>query len=250
MHTVQAPTSAPARIEIGTNILDAATTAPKAHAALIKKSLARFSATQKAYVAAQKQVTIASASVHAAEAKVAALDNAQDDAIEALVVALINDKLPRQNPLKGLTSYAASDLKQLRYDTEASECHKLVEAVRKRAGLSKASLAAATKLDAAASAVDKALPALETVKRARTSTETKRDAIGLDWQADFGALKRAAKSAEDNGAPGLFARLFVVEDAPATSAAGPTGPSDPTKPTDPTAPTSAKPKRKTKKKRR
>src|SRR5207248_5489670 len=76
---------------------------------------------------------------------------------------------------------------------------------------------AAKKLAAAATAVKKALAPVDGLRKKKNAALTQRDALGQSWQTAFAKLKNATRTAEDDGAHGLFEAIFR-DDAPAPAA--------------------------------
>ena len=174
----------------------------------VKARLAAFKKAHEAFVRAGDKVLAAEAVRDAAHAAVAAADVEQDAAIDALVLALVTAGAPRLSPLKGLTTYAPSDLKSLATAKEARELQKVVAAITKK-GAPKSGLRRPTKAAGdAAAAVVKAIASVVPRERLYQESLAERDALSQPWETALAYLKRAARVAEDDGATGLFAALF------------------------------------------
>jgi len=118
------------------------------------------------------------------------------------------------NPFKPLGTYGApSRIKEIAYAAEADLVLDLVKDVR-RANVSQPTLDAAKALETAARAVKAEIDALEPLEEKHAKALAERDALALDWERTFAALKSSAKTAESEGASGLFERLFKTEAKP------------------------------------
>jgi hypothetical protein len=205
MGTLQVPSGGEARRAVGDALLDATANIDTSS---IKSRLDAFKKVHEKYRAAQKKVQVAEAPLDARRALNGELDAAQDDAVEALVDALVKDGFPRFNPLKGFSTYAPSKLAELGYADEAEEIHKVVKKVLAKKGVSKGTVTAAKAADAAATALEAGLQKVAPLQRAYASVLTQRDALVPAWEAAFAKLKRGARFADEEGASGLFVALF------------------------------------------
>jgi hypothetical protein len=186
-------------------VLDAAETVDTT---AVKKRLATFKASHASYAAAETAVRGAEEKLRKAEAVVGERDVDQDDAVDGLANALIQDGEPRTNAFKSFGFAAPGAVKTMAYAEEAKTIGRLVVAVRKRKGLSKETLATVTTVESAAREVEKAIQAVEPFQKAHASAIARREALAHPWEKAFAALKRGARAAEDEGAVGLFAVLF------------------------------------------
>ena len=91
---------------------------------------------------------------------------------------------------------------------EAKAIHQLVAAVQRRQGIGKAALPAAQAAEQAAQTVEAALRAVDTRWDTVENTRRIRDDIGQTWDMTLAALKRGARAAAADGAPGLYTALF------------------------------------------
>ena len=197
------------RILAGNHVLEAAKTVD---VSAVKKRLALFATAHKELRAAEEAITKADDALRAQQTKVADADISQDDAVDALAVALVADGASRIQPFKKLGFASPSDLKELGYAREAKEAKRLAKAASK-GKTSKGTAAACKKLDGAAQAVKTALASIPKLDEALRGARTRRDAVAQPWETAFVALKNAARAAEDDGARGIFDALFQV-DAP------------------------------------
>jgi hypothetical protein len=210
MGTIQSRGAPGPRVEIGNAVLEAAR---GLDTQVIKARLAAFEKAHKAYAAAHAQGERAQEALRARQSEVGERDVDQDEAVMNLANALVGEGLPRKNPFKPLGFVAPSRLVDLGYAEEAKKVRRLVAAVLKRKGLSKAGAQAARAAEKAALAVDKALAALGPFEQAHKAALARRDGLAQGWETKFAALKRGARWAADEGAPDLFAALFEREES-------------------------------------
>lgn len=197
--------NAPAsRLAAGDAVLAAAKTVVIAP---IAKRLAGFDKAHRAYATAQEKVAAAATRLSEQQRRVAERDVDQDQSILALAGALAGLGLPRANPFRALGFEAPSDFVQLGYAVEAERVHALVGAIGKRKPLAKGAAAACKRAVAAARAVEAALAKVPPLERRYKEALVAREATAQPWETAFAALKRAARSADDDGGE-LFATLF------------------------------------------
>ncbi len=193
------------RLEMGAAILAAAESHSTRH---IDRRLTAFIAAQRRFVVAQRRVDAADERLRATLARVAARDRAQDAALEGLARALVAEGQPRRNPFAAFGSAAPSELKDIAAAEEAKAIHQLVGAVRGHKLVGKATLDAAQVAEKAARAVEAALVPLAALEQQSRTSRQRRDTIGHEWDAAMSALRRGARAAADDGAPGLYTALF------------------------------------------
>lgn len=195
------------RVVTGDAVLTRATTTDTR---AVKVRLAAFSKAHAALVRAQSVVDGAEAKLAAAQASVADADVTQDESVDALALALVTNGQPRISPFRGLSSYAPTTLKKLGYADEAKLVRALTKKVRARKSSDAAVLRACGVAEKAAAKVVAALAKLPALEASVVAARARRDALSLPWERDFGALKRAARAAADDGAVGLFDALFAT----------------------------------------
>jgi hypothetical protein len=217
MSTLQSGNSPGQRVAVGESVIAAA---QALNVKPIGKRFAAFVKVQAAYAKADALVKKANEALQKQQAKVGEADVTQDEAVLALAVALPADGLPRVNPFKPLGAPAPAKLCVLGYGDEAKQVLALEKAVLKYKGISKASAAAARTAGKAALAVQGALADLPKLEKARATAIIQRDALAQGWETAFAGLKRAARAAADEGAPGLYEALFERKDPPAKKAKG------------------------------
>ncbi|MBI4512056.1 MAG: hypothetical protein HY698_20660 [Deltaproteobacteria bacterium] len=211
MPTIQANRNPASRIQVGNDILESAKTVDTKP---IKERLLLFEKAHRALAAAQAGVDKAEGTLRAAQEKVAEADVVQDEALMALAAALVGEGLPRMNPFKPLGFDAPSTIAKLGTAREAKVVKTLVAKVQKRKGTQAPSLRAARAAEKAALAVERASTPLDRLAEAYRAALSRRTAQELPWEARLAALKRGARAAADDGAPGLFAALFERDPSP------------------------------------
>jgi hypothetical protein len=205
MGTLQSGNSPGSRIAAGDSVLEAAKVVDTRP---VTARLTVFAKIHKEYAAADALVQKASAELREQQAKVGDADAAQDDLILALASTLPADGFPRVNPFKPLGVVSPAALCALGYAAEAEEVLRLEKALRKRANLSKPSIAAAKAAGQAARDMIASMEPIPRLEKARAAAMTRRAALEQKWETAFAGLKRGARAAEDDGAKGLFAALF------------------------------------------
>lgn len=84
----------------------------------------------------------------------------------------------------------------------------LLAAVQRSKTVSKATLQTARDVEKVMRAVEQAQAPIDKLAAALHDARRTRDAVGGNWDAALGALKRGARAAVDDGAPQLYAVLF------------------------------------------
>ncbi len=206
MGTLQSGASAGQRIKAGNQVLDRA---KATDTRAVKKKLDGLRAVQREYDAARAAAGKANAALLAQERIVGDLDDKQDAAVDTWASARVGAGAKRTQPFADLEGPSPSDIQRMDTTAEAQLIQKLAAADRKHpdARVKKAAAAA----DVAAKAVLASMKPLAALKRTRDAAISSRDAIGPRWEKSFASLKRATRSAEDDGATGLVKALF---DAP------------------------------------
>lgn len=220
MSTLQSGNSPGQRVAAGESVIAAA---KSVNIKPIGKRFAAFVKAQAAYAKADALVKKASEALQKQQAKVGEADVLQDESVLALAAALPADGLPRVNPFKPLGAPAPATLCGLGYGDEAKQVLALEKAVLKYKGVSKGAAAAAKVAGKAALAVQGALAGLPKLEKARATAMIQRDALAQGWETAFAGLKRAARAAADEGAPGLYEALFERKDAAPKKAKGKKG---------------------------
>jgi len=208
MGTLQVNQHPSSRLAAGDHVIHAASSA---NVSPIKKKLDAFRKIHAAFVAAEKKVGAADAALEAAEAAVGEADAEQDAAVVALAAKMIGDGAPKANPLKLFGLDAPSRVVIMPVAAEAKVTASLAKKAVAWKDASAATKAAAATLAKASAKVSKALAALPAKQAAHKAAMSARDALGVPWARAFAHLKNAARTADDDGAPGLFATLFGVE---------------------------------------
>lgn len=201
-------TSISGRIETGDTI---ARRADEIDAGAVKKKLSAFIASHARY---QKSVD-AHASAGDALAKAQAVAAEIDAELDPLILELANHLpsagLPRANPFKAWGLAAPSKVVEQPWKDEAASATKIAtKAAALKSGssqiktLAKQIGALATRLAAATAKngpIDKATAAEQ-------SAATGRNVVGVEWERSLAKLKNAVRTAEDDGATGLYEKLL------------------------------------------
>jgi hypothetical protein len=205
MATIQSNNHPGSRIDVGDLVLERAKARDTKS---VKARLAAFAAAHAAYAKAEREVRAAEESQLAQEGKAAEADVVQDAAVDALATAMAGDGAPRTAPFRPIGFGAPSDVKAMAYAKEAKECKRIAKAALAwKPGTAKTK-SAAKKLAAAAAVVEKALSSAPAMRKKTSGALARRDALGQAWRTAFEKLKNAARTAEDDGAQGLFDALF------------------------------------------
>jgi hypothetical protein len=160
------------------------------------------------YVAVQSKVDAIDTQIRVAQARVAANDATQEAAVEGLARALIFGGQDRRNPFAAFGADSPFALKKLAPGNTAKALHQLVAAVERQRPTTAATSDASQAAEKAARAVEAALGTLDELQQVSRRARQQRDAIGDTWDNGLAALKRGARAAVDDGAPGLYAALF------------------------------------------
>lgn len=205
MATLKLGSGAVSQLNTGASILAAARTVDTR---VIKVRLADFQRAQLNYNAAHEKVRAAEANLRAAQTRLEELDANQDQAVDGVARMLIVDGQPRANPFAAFGLPAPGRLSGLAVTEETKVIHQLVAAVQRAKNLSKSTQQAAQAADKAAHAVEQALAQIDKLQGAVREARHTRAAVAQTWKTVFGALKRGARAAADDGAPNLYATLF------------------------------------------
>lgn len=192
-------------VQIGAQVLAAAEIVDTR---LVARRLSAFAAMHRRYLAAQRKVEVAERQLRGAQIQLARRDGVQDAAIDGLARALIGDGDPRNNPFKSFRVPSPARVMRLAVAEEAKLIHRLAAAVQQRGDVSNTTRQAARAADQAARAIEAALALIDKQQLILRELRRRRDAIGSNWKAALGALKRSARTAADEGAPRLHAALF------------------------------------------
>ena len=202
---MQSGNSPGTRIAAGDSVLEAAKSVDTKPVAA---RLVSFEKAHVSYSAADLVVKKTSEALQKQQARVAEADVTQDETVIELANVLPLDGLPRLNPFKPFDAPPPAKLQVLGYAEEARAVLALETAVLKRKNLSKGTIAAAKAAGKAALRVQAELLPIPKLTKARVDARTRRDALAQAWETAFAAVKRAARTAEDDGAKGLYGALF------------------------------------------
>lgn len=192
------------RLETGAAVLAAA---KAVDIELVRPRLKAFAGAHRRYAEAQREVEAADARLQEAQVRLGRCDAAQDEAVEGLARTLVSDGQPRGNPFAAFGT-TPSAVKLMPAAAEARAIRQIVAAVQRQQSVSKATLAATRAAEQAAQKVEAASLLVAKLQQARDNRRGARDHLGQSWEATFAALKRGARAAADDGAPGLYSALF------------------------------------------
>ena len=193
------------RLESGAAILAAARlvdTTP------VKARLGAFTAAQRSYAEAQRGVDVADSALREGQVRLVRRDSEQDKAVDELAQTLAGAGQPRQNPLAAFGAAAPSTIKNLAPAAKARAIHRLVAGLQSEKRMGKGVVSAAEAAEEAAQRADAAVLAVDKLQETLGNVRRARDNIGQTWKAALTALKLGARSAELDGATGLYTALF------------------------------------------
>jgi len=184
----------------------------RARSAPLKPVKARFATMKKAhgaYGAANKRVAAATLVLVKQERAVGENDSVQDGTVETLAIAEVAAGASRLKPLDAYKISRVSALREMPVEEESKALIKVANKASKskHAGVKKAAAA----MLVAAQATLASMEPIDALRKKRNEAIAERDALAPSWERAFAALKRATRTAEDDGATGLFAALFQVE---------------------------------------
>lgn len=193
------------RLRFGDAVLMAAKTV---NTKPVQARLDAFASTHNAFAAAQARADKAEKALAAAQAKVLQRDREQDEAVEMLARALVNEGQSRARPFAGVGGPTPAAIMRLPVADEAKAIHTLVAAFQRHNGLARATQDAIQRADKAARAIEKAVEPIAALEAAVDKARQARDALISAWDNNLAALKRGARAAVDDGEPHLYAALL------------------------------------------
>ncbi len=122
--------------------------------------------------------------------------------------ALVADAAPRATPFEAFAPGLPFGLRKLSLAEQAKAIRRLIDAVRESKPASPASRRAVQTAVQAVAAVEVSLLAMNKAEAAARMARDTRRALGQVWDRQLAALKRGARAAADEGAPGLYEALF------------------------------------------
>jgi hypothetical protein len=193
------------RLQLGAAIL---ANARVVDTAPVKRRLQGFATAHRNYVAIQNKIQAVDADLHGAMAKAARRGKELDAAVEALALALAIDGHPRAKPFAALGGAAPSDVRQVANQEKPQTVHRLAEAALSSRAAGRTTCEAARAADQAADKLQAAQAAIGPLKATLGELRRQRQTLGQPWNRALAALRREARSAEDDGAVGLYRALF------------------------------------------
>ena len=211
MSIIQARKNPSARIDAGNHVLEAAKTVDTRS---VKAKLAAFAKVHATFVAAHAVVAKAEHALHDAHDALGQADAEQDAAVHALAAKMIGDGALKANPFKPFGLPAPSDVATTAVEKELVLTAKLAALASKWKSATTGTRQAAALLAKKSAGTKKALDRVGPLQTAQTAAIARRDAIGVSWARAFAHLKNATRTAEDDGARGLFTAMFAVASVP------------------------------------
>ena len=193
------------RLHNGAAILSAA---QRVDVTLVQKRRDAFAKAHHAYAEAHAAVEAAEAQVRGWHPLLAQRDAEQDAAVETLARALVNEGQPRTNPFEAFGVPAPSAVKKLNFGEKAKAIHTLASTVQADPTVSDTTKRAAQAADEAARHMEAELVPFDQLQSSLLTARDTREAAGKAWDNALNVLKRGARAADDDGAPGLYAALF------------------------------------------
>ena len=202
MSTINVGRSASAQLTAGAAILAAARTADTR---FIKDRLAAFERVQQRYSEADAKVQKVEADLANARAL---FHTEQQDVVDALARALVADGQPIKKPFAAFGAATMSTLVRMAPADAVTGLSELLAAIRRSRTLGKPMLQAVQSAEKVTRDMEHALARIEVLNSATRDARSTRVAIAQTWETEFGALKRGARAAADDGATTLYATLF------------------------------------------
>jgi hypothetical protein len=174
----------------------------------VKAKLASFLAEHARHAKAEEAVTKAEEALRAAQAAAGEIDGALDGDVEQMASLLPSIGLPRASPFKPFGLPPPSDLVKLEYTKEIAATKKLASKVSAHKSATKPMKDLAKSIVANGKKLEASLPAIKKAEKALSAAITARNTVGVDWERALGRLKNATRTAEDDGAAGLYEKLL------------------------------------------
>jgi hypothetical protein len=193
------------RLQNGAAILAAA---EGVDVSLVQKRLDAFASAHRAYTEAQSAIEAAEAKVRGRQAILTQRDAEQDEALQQLMGALIAEGRPKTNPFEPFGIQAPSAVKKFNFGEKAKTLHTLAATLHADTTVSKATHRAAQAAEQAAQRMEAELTPFDQLQGSLRTAREVREAVGKTWDNALKALKRGARAAADDGAPGLYNSLF------------------------------------------
>lgn len=210
------------RVKIGAAVLHAA---ELVDTRLVAPRLQNLKDAYQAYLEAERTVDAAEARLDSEKLTLTELGAAHDDAVEGLARCLVNEGHSRTNPFDAFDVPSPSLIKRMPPAEAARAVRSLLATLERSGALSTPTREAGERVEQMTQLVEAALPPYQTRLDEVRAARRVSDVVGGTFDEAVAALRRAARAARDDGAPGLYAALFPT----------PPRPSKKPKPTAPTA---------------
>jgi uncharacterized protein YgbK (DUF1537 family) len=203
MTTIDVGKSAGTQLKSGAAILAAARTVDTR---LIKDRLAAFARVQQGYADAHAKVQQGATELEKAQAQ---FRSEQQRVVDALARALVADGQPLRKPFAAFGPVTMGALTRMPPAAAIKALAELIAALRRSKTLGKVTLQTLPDAEKTARGMEQALARIEVLGTAAGDAHATRDAVKQTWDTALGALKRGARAAADDGAPGLYTTLFA-----------------------------------------
>jgi hypothetical protein len=174
----------------------------------IGRRLTAFTTAHRNYAAAQKKLDGAEEALRAAGAQAARCEQEVDAAVEALALAMANDGHSRAKPFAALGAVTPSTVRNAAIGDKPDAVRQLAHAAQQSRAAGRKTCDAARAAEQAADKLQAALIAVGPLELTVTATRSQRDTQGQAWDRTLSILRRDVRSAEDEGAAGLYGALF------------------------------------------
>ncbi len=175
---------------------------------LVEGRLAAFIDAQRLYVDAQRAVDESFDKEREVIAAATGAEANVEIALERLIVALQIDGHPRTSPFSAYGGFTLSALRATNRSEKPAAVRDLVAAILRDPRLSAGLREAAEGVLPAVAALEEALRQITADEVRAREVRNTRDATADRWEEAFNSLKRGARAAADDGAPGLYTALF------------------------------------------
>jgi len=215
------------RLKVGAAVLAGA---QMVDTTLVKTRIAAVSEALTAYAEAERKVDEVAGRFDTEKLTLAQLGAEHDEAVEKLACCLAADGAPRLNPFAAYDAEGPAAIKSLPPERAARAIRALLAALERAAGHSDATRAAATRVEELTHQVDAALLPLQAIQDELRAARRMSDVAERRYDTALSALRRAARAAADDGAPGLYAALFPIQRTAKKAKPAPTEPQPPASP--------------------
>lgn len=192
-----------ARIKTGTAIRTAAEVVDTKP---VNTRLQAFLTAHTAYVEAQRKLEEAEALLRSEQVRLAAIE---PGFVDGLARALIADGQALANPFAAFGAPSPAAIRSLPLFEKPQAFRDLAASVQRRTTPSPGVLAAVQMVEQLANQLDPTTGTIGSLRSEVAKARQVRDVLGQSWETTLAALRRGARAAADEGAPGLYSALFA-----------------------------------------